>query len=202
MQARDEVIERFSLQPFQIDRLDHFVTIFTQWNAHISLVSAKDSARIWSRHIPEALWLADFLRAANWVLDLGSGGGFPGLITAINTGVPHKLVESDQRKAAFLREAVRQLALEVEVIATRIETLNLLGAPCITARALAPLPRLLSYAQLHLAPEGLCLFPKGANVQQEIDAARQNGWMFHVKQFSNSYDSNLCLLEIRNLTKS
>lgn len=136
------------------------------------------------------------------MLDLGSGGGFPGLITAINTGVPHKLVESDQRKAAFLREAVRQLALEVEVIAARIETLGPLGAPCITARALAPLPRLLSYAQLHLAPEGLCFFPKGANVQQEIDAARQNGWMFHVKQFFNLYNPNLCLLEIRNLTKS
>ena len=202
MQARDEVIERFSLQAFQIDRLDHFVTLFTQWNARISLVSARDSARIWSRHIHEALWLADFLRTADWMLDLGSGGGFPGLITAINTGVPHKLVESDQRKAAFLREAVRQLALEVEVILARIETLGPLGAPCITARALAPLPRLLSYAQLHLAPEGFCLFPKGANVQQEIDAARQNGWMFHVKQFSNPCDSNLCLLEIRNLTKS
>lgn len=202
MQARDEVIERFSLQPFQIDRLDHFVTLFTQWNARISLVSAKDSARLWSRHISEALWLSGYLRAADWVLDLGSGGGFPGLITAIDTRVPHKLVESDQRKAAFLREVARQLALEVEVIAARIETLGPLDAPCITARALAPLPRLLSYTQPHLDPEGFCLFPKGADVQKEIDVARQNGWMFHVKQSPNPYGSNLCLLEIRNLAKS
>jgi 16S rRNA (guanine527-N7)-methyltransferase len=101
-------------------------------------------------------------------IDLGSGGGFPGLVLALATGVPFDLVEADKRKAAFLREAARVTAAAVRIHPVRIEDARLPAAPLITARAVAPLPKLLALAAPLLAPGGTCLFLKGATAEDEL----------------------------------
>jgi 16S rRNA (guanine527-N7)-methyltransferase len=114
-------------------------------------------------------------------IDLGSGAGFPGLILAYSTGVRFDLIEADQRKAAFLREAARMLKAPVQVHAARIESAPLAPAPVVTARALARLPRLLELAAPKLSPGGVCLFLKGASSASELtDAGRE--WHMRVEQ--------------------
>ena len=99
-------------------------------------------------------------------IDLGSGAGFPGLILALATSSQFDLIEADQRKAAFLREAARVTGAPVRIHATRIESAGLAPAPLITARAVAPLSKLLALAAPLLAPGGHCLFLKGASVRR------------------------------------
>ena len=105
------------------------------------------------------------------VADAGSGAGFPGLVLAIATGVLFTLVEADQRKSAFLREAARLTGAPVTVCPCRIETLRLAPQPLVTARALAQLPRLLAWTRPLLASGGTALFMKGATADAEIAAA-------------------------------
>jgi 16S rRNA (guanine527-N7)-methyltransferase len=107
---------------------------------------------------------------ASHILDIGSGAGFPGLVLSIVT--PHKvtLVESDQRKAIFLRTVIRELNLTADVINERIETVAPVGASIVTARALAPLQRLLLWLHPQLPSVEKCLFLKGASVREELTA--------------------------------
>lgn len=161
-----------------MDRLKTYVGLLKKWNPAINLVARGTLDDAWSRHILDSAQLFALApsTARTW-LDLGSGGGFPGMVNAIlaaerNSNSTHTLVESDQRKCAFLSQVARDLSLEVNVVATRIENLSPLCADVITARALAPLPRLLDLAAPHLAPNGICLFLKGARHREEIAEAR------------------------------
>lgn len=161
------------LPPAIRTRLERYVALLQRWNSTVQLVSRRDIAFLWSRHIADALQLLPLLPPGlDRAIDLGSGGGLPGLVLAIASGIPFDLVESDLRKAAFLREAAAQTAAPVQVHACRIEAVSIPPAHLITARALAPLSQLLALAHPLLAPGGLCLFPKGVQVQDELDAAR------------------------------
>jgi 16S rRNA (guanine527-N7)-methyltransferase len=114
---------------------------------------------------------------ARAVLDLGSGAGLPGLVLAL-LGVPGvQLVESDQRKAQFLREAARITGAPVVIHAQRIEQLQGLAADVVTARALAPLPQLLALAEPFLTPQTTCLLLKGKTAERELTDARQSWHM-------------------------
>ncbi len=130
-------------------------------------------------------------------IDLGSGAGFPGLILALATGVPFDLIEADQRKATFLTEAARVTGAPVHVHATRIESAGLAPAPLVTARAVAPLSKLLALATPLLAPGGQCLFLKGANVQSELTHAASQ-WHMHVERVLSRTAPDACILRISN----
>src|SRR5262249_6137193 len=132
---------------------------------------------------------------------LGSGAGFPGLIMAIVTGVPFDLVEADQRKAAFLREAARVTRAPVRVHAARAETLALEPVDLVTARALAPLPRLLGLAAPFVTSGGECLFLKGAGVEAELTAAAAQ-WHMQVERVPSRTARNACILRIRDLHRA
>ncbi len=136
----------------------------------------------------------------NRAIDLGSGAGFPGLVLAIATGVPFDLIEADQRKAAFLREAARITGAVVQVHATRIEAAQIIPAPLMTARALAPLPKLLDLAAPLLAPGGVCLFQKGANVQTELTEAASQ-WHMQVEILPSQTAPEACILRISDLSR-
>ena len=156
------------------DRLRAYAALLEKWTATINLVSAADRGHIWSRHVEDSLRLLPFIPpGATRGADLGSGAGLPGLVLAIASGLPFDLVESDQRKAAFLREAARVTAAPVQVHAVRIEASALPPAPLVTARALAPLSQLLALAAPLLAPGGTALFPKGARAAEELEQARR-----------------------------
>lgn len=170
--------ECLELTPDVEARLRAYAALLARWTQRISLVSRGDENQIWQRHVQDSLRLADLIPPGTpRGIDLGSGAGLPGLVLALATGIQFDLVESDRRKAAFLLEAQRLTGAPVRVHAERIELLPLDPAPLITARALAPLPRLLELAAPLLARGGTCLFPKGISVEDELVAARL-GWQF------------------------
>ena len=152
--------------------LDRFAALLLRWNSTVNLVARTDEPFLWVRHIADSLQLAPLMGPQpERAIDLGSGAGFPGLILALATGVPFDLIEADQRKAAFLREAARVTSAPVRIHPIRIQAAQLPPAPLITARAVAPLPKLLALAAPLLAPGGMCLFLKGANADAELTHA-------------------------------
>lgn len=155
-----------------LDRLDVFAGLVTTWTKRINLVAPATLESLWSRHILDSLQLLDHAPGAGHWLDFGSGGGFPGAVIAIASPA-HRvtLVESDQRKATFLRTALRETGSTGQVIAKRIEQIPPQGAQVVSARAVAPLPKLLDLALPHLAPDGILLAPKGKNYRTELQEA-------------------------------
>ena len=170
-----------------------------QWSARINLVAASTLDDPWRRHFLDS---AQFLplvppSAANLV-DFGSGAGFPGLVLAV-MGMPNvELVEADARKCAFLREAARVAGAAVTIHNRRIESQPARPAAVVTARACAALDRLLVLAQPFVAPETVCLFAKGEQAGQELEAAQQR-WKFDVRSEPSRSDPRgviLCLSRI------
>lgn len=160
------------------ERLAAYEALLRVWNPKINLISSSDLQHLWARHIDDALCLVPLIPpGVSRAIDLGSGGGLPGLVLAIATGIAFDLVESDTRKAAFLREAARITSAPVTVHHARIEAVLLPPAPLVTARALAPLPRLLELSAHFLAPGGLALFPKGDRLEEELTQARRTWTM-------------------------
>ena len=175
-----------------------------QWNLAVNLVSKASAAQIWTRHVLDSaqIFLMAPPDARRWV-DLGAGGGFPGLVVAIlaretRPDLEVVLVESDQRKAVFLHEAARTLGLQAQVLADRIEDIAPLGADVVSARALAPLSALCGFAHRHMAAEGLALFLKGARVADEIARARSD-WHFDLTQVASKTDPESVVLALREI---
>jgi len=165
------------------DRLIAFTDLLTRWNPTIKLVSTQDLVYLWPRHVEDALQLIPYMpRGATHAVDLGSGGGFPGLVLALATGVHFDLIESDSRKAAFLQEAATITKAPATIHARRIEDMALKSRMLVTARALAPLPKLLELSHTFLAEGGVCLFPKGGRADTEITDACKD-WIMDLQQF-------------------
>jgi 16S rRNA (guanine527-N7)-methyltransferase len=183
-------------------RLHSFVRLLLLWNRRINLVARGDEVIIWERHVADSLALLPLLPAAfSHAIDIGSGGGFPGLVLAIAVDRPFHLVESDQRKAAFLREVARATHAPAIVHAGRIERVRIEPAPLITARAVAILPDLLRWSARLLAPGGVCIFPKGRNVEDELTAAKGE-WNMRVERFRSLTDSSATILRISEISSS
>lgn len=162
-------------------RLDAHLALLRRWNAKINLVAKATLAEAQSRHLADSAQLAPLIPdGARTLVDLGSGAGFPGLVLAIlRPDLAVTLVDSDARKIAFLREAVRETgAGNVRVHHGRVEALTLPPPDILTARAFAPLESFLSVAAALIGPDTLVILPKGKSWQSEIDIARQAGHEF------------------------
>jgi len=161
-----------------IERLDRFVGLLLQWQRRMNLIAASTEPVIWSRHIADSLQLLSLAPDAKIWVDLGSGGGFPGMVIACalagTIGAQVHLVERSTKKAVFLREAVRVTGASATVHAERTEDF-IRHAPAhidvVTARALAPLPKLLALAFPLLKTGAKGLFPKGQDVDAELTEA-------------------------------
>lgn len=187
------------------ERLHDFANAVAHWTRSINLVADSTVENIWARHILDAVQIMAFapLDASLWC-DLGSGAGFPGIVVAIvnkerNPACGHVLIESDTRKAAFLTLQAKVLGLNCRVVSERIESSTPAGAEVVTARALAPLPKLLAYASRHGATGATYIFPKGQGAQAEVIAARE-GFDFDLVQYASETDRQGAILVIRNLT--
>ena len=183
-----------------IQRLEHFSAQLTRWSEKINLIAPAPESTIWLRHIIDSAQLFEFRHAGNNWCDLGSGGGLPAMVVAIiaqerATGLQFHLVESDARKAAFLRVIAAELSLSIRVHQARAELLPPLQAETVSARALAPLDKLLGYVHRHLHPSGVALLPKGRNYQTEIDAARK-AWSFELDLIDSVADDGAKILRI------
>ncbi|WP_298437625.1 16S rRNA (guanine(527)-N(7))-methyltransferase RsmG [uncultured Jannaschia sp.] len=179
------------------ERLDGYVALLKKWNSRINLVSASTLDDVWERHIVDSLELiAIGGETGKWV-DLGSGGGLPGLVLACTDRVhPLVLIESDRRKAEFLRTVRRSLGLSCDVIADRIEAAPPQGAKTITARALAPLTTLFGYATRHAGTDATLVFPKGEGWRSEVDEARRE-WDFDIEPIESVTRAGSVILRIR-----
>lgn len=161
-------------------RLDLFVNLFLRWQKAVQLVAKSTLPTLWTRHIADSLQLVALAPDARLWADLGSGGGFPGLIVAIalagRPGAMMHLIESDTRKAAFLREAVRITQAPASVYNERIESVaeRIGTVEVVTARALAPMDKqlLLAYPLLSTGARGL--FLKGQDVDSELTEAAKS----------------------------
>lgn len=182
----DEFARAFGVSREITDKLALYESLLRQWQKTINLVAPSTLDAVWSRHFADSAQLLALAPAdARRWLDLGSGAGLPGLVLAImlgpRQGAEVTLVESDSRKAAFLAEVARRTGAVVDIRPERIEkaaTHSKLGAvDVITARALAPLPRLLELAAPAFGPHTLGVFPKGREAEAEISAARER-WSF------------------------
>ena len=172
---RAGVVEAFDVSRETLARLDAYAATLTRWSRAINLVSRSTLPDLWHRHIADSLQLWSFApaAAARWV-DLGAGAGLPGLIIAAVAADQRPtmvvtLVESDTRKAAFMAEAARAMALRVVIKACRIDDLGPERYDIVSARALAPLQTLLPMARALVAPGGTILLPKGAEAKTELD---------------------------------
>ncbi|MCS6930815.1 MAG: 16S rRNA (guanine(527)-N(7))-methyltransferase RsmG [Acetobacteraceae bacterium] len=194
--------ERHPIPPAEVsretaERLAAFAALLLEWNRRINLVSARDAAALRARHIEDSLQLLPLLPPGT-LLDIGSGGGFPGLVlAAAEPGRPVHLVESDRRKAAFLATAAARLGLpHVSVHASRAEEAPIAGAAALTARAFAPLGRILPLAARCLAPGGLAILPKGRTAEAELAAALADGWTLRVERFISRTDPHSTIFRI------
>ncbi len=190
-----------------LDRLVDYAESVVAWSRSISMVSSTDPSRLWQRHILDSaqLWPLQNRHTQTWV-DLGSGAGLPGVVLAIighqlAPDIRFHLVESDQRKAAFLRFIESKQKLGLIIHAKRIEALAPLSAQTVTARALAPLPKLLGLVSRHLAVGGTALLPKGENVANELLQAAEK-WHFISEQHPSKLDSRARILQISNIEKT
>jgi len=183
-------------------RLFAYAELLLAWNRRINLIGRADEADLWVRHIEDSLQLIPLMPPAlHQAIDLGSGAGFPGLVLAIATGIRFDLLESDQRKAAFLREAARATEAPASVHALRIEDAQVPPARLVTARALAPLRQLLAMAHRFMAPGGVALFPKGAMAEQELTDARTE-WNMFVERFPSRTHPDGAILKLSEVERA
>lgn len=184
-----------------IAQLESYVALLEKWNPRINLVARSTLGQVWDRHFVDSAQVFAYApeTARHWV-DLGSGGGFPGLVVAVlakelRPEMRVTLVESDTRKATFLRTVIRELSLPAQVIDARIEAVDPLQADVLSARALADLTQLLGFSDLHRKPNGLSLFPKGATWEKEVKDAQQK-WRFEYERFTSKTEAEAVILRI------
>lgn len=202
----EEFAKKADVSQETLKQLVEYKNILEKWQLRINLISAATLPEFWSRHIDDSAQLLPLVPTGrrSVIYDLGSGAGFPGLVLAImGKGIEMHLVESDQRKAAFLGEACRAtgLARSVTIHAARIERLprdRLPPADIVVSRALAPLTQLLAYAKDLLAPTGQCLFLKGARVDSELIEARKK-WKMNCERLPSRTDPAASILRITEL---
>lgn len=188
-------------------RLDLYAALLLKWNPRINLVSKKSLDEMWTRHFMDSAQIHRLAPhpVAHWV-DLGSGGGFPGLVVAIMghaAGSPRRvtLIESDARKAAFLRVVIRETGIRASVIADRIEKVPPQRGDVLSARALTDLSGLLAFAERHMAPEGVALFPKGARWENEL-AAAESTWRFDHRLVNSETEDGPVIFAITGVSRA
>jgi 16S rRNA (guanine527-N7)-methyltransferase len=203
-------VEALALTPVSREteeRLDRFVDLLLAWQKTTHLVSPASIPKLWTRHVADSLQLLDLAPQARLWVDLGSGGGFPGLVVACaladKPGAQVHLVESNNRKAAFLREAVRITGAPAMVQAMRIEkyVANFAAVPdVITARALLPFKSLIEQCFSMLSRGALGLFPKGRDVDVELTHAAKY-WNIDYNLVPSRTDSLARIVVVRGLDR-
>jgi 16S rRNA (guanine527-N7)-methyltransferase len=184
-----------------LGRLEAYTELLTRWSVRINLVGRDTIADLWRRHILDSAQLQPLIpTAANSMIDLGSGAGLPGLVLAI-LGVPGvELVEADSRKCAFLREGIRITEAAATLRPCRIEAVPPHPVDIVTARACAPLDRLLGLAEPFLAAGSECLFLKGERVEEELTLARKR-WTMTASLHQSRSDPRGVVLRLQQVAR-
>lgn len=182
-----------------MDRLKIFHGLLLQWQKTINLVAPSTLPSAWERHFVDSAQIFELAPddATSW-LDLGSGGGFPGLVVAAmakdsRPNLKVTLVESDIRKCGFMREAARKMDVRVNILTRRIADIPKQSADVISARALSNLATLIEYASPHMTPTTCVLFPKGSSYKSELESVPQD-WQSKLEAIASKTDRDAVIL--------
>lgn len=191
--------KQVNISPEVFDKLSLYHDLLIQWQPNINLVSPASLKEAWHRHFLDSLQLLPHVSFFQETWDIGSGAGFPGLVLAI-AGVKNvRLIDSDAKKIAFLREVLRITQTEARVECKRVEETT--GNPdLILARAMAPLDKLLDSIAHLVSHETTCLFPKGKNYSKEIEEASEH-WSFDVTIIPSVTDPEGAILKLSHIGK-
>jgi len=219
IRTAEDFAAAFGAPPETVERLILYEKLLRQWQKAVNLVAPATLDAVWHRHFADSAQLVPLAPPGtrSWI-DLGSGGGFPGLVVAIllaatsqsseqraaPTAIRFTLIESDTRKCAFLREVARQAGVAVDILSRRAESartsVNKDLPRIVSARALAPLDRLLDLAEPLSPPGTTLLFPKGREVAQELQLA-ESRWRFQVALVPSVTDTHGRIAVITNLER-
>lgn len=191
---------RLGISDDRLAALTVFVDLLEKWQRRINLVAPATVPDVWNRHVLDSAQLWPLIEPLPGpVLDLGSGAGFPGLVLAILGRDDVVLVESDTRKAAFLREAARLAGAQVTVEACRIESLHPIRAGIVTSRALATVDRILHYAQSYSDESTVYFLLKGGRADAELTTA-ESDWRMRVQKIPSITDERGVVLRLEGVT--
>jgi 16S rRNA (guanine527-N7)-methyltransferase len=205
----EEFKSAFAVSRETIVKLETYAALLRQWQKAVNLVGPATLGDVWHRHFADSAQLGPLIPSeARALVDLGSGAGFPGLVLAIllaergPAGPRVTLVEADSRRVAFLREVSRQTGTPVDILGARIENVatqvRLATVDVVTARALAPLPRLLSLSLPLFGPHTIGLFLKGREAESEI-AEAQRQFAFDASSTTSRTHPEGRMIEVRRL---
>ena len=183
------------------ERLALLVSLVSRWNRTIRLVAQADRVELWSRHVCDCLQLTRLVGdEAGQAADVGSGAGFPGLVLSISLDRHFYLIESDRRKAAFLAEAARLTCAKATVLPSRAQAVKI-QCRLVTARAFASVDRTLDAVFDMLAPDAVCLLPKGRSVEAELLAAALH-WRMRVQRYPSVTDPEATILYVSEISRA
>jgi 16S rRNA (guanine527-N7)-methyltransferase len=197
--GRDGFADLINVSRETLERLEAYVALLTKWQATLNLVAPSTLADVWRRHILDSAQVFALIdRPAEPLVDIGSGAGFPGLVLGIMGVSQLHLIESDARKCAFLREAARITGTPATIHNRRIEAVPAFPAATVTARALAPLAKLLDYTAPFLGSGGIALFLKGKTWDAELTEAGRT-WRMAARGHESLSDDSGMILRIEDL---
>lgn len=182
-----------------IEKLEAYSALLVQWQKRINLVGPSTLLDIWGRHFADSLQLIPLLPADHnaVIVDIGTGAGFPGLVLSI-LGYTHvHLIESDQRKCAFLREVARVTGVSPVIHASRAESVILPQVAVFTSRACGNLSELLNILRSQIEENTICLFHKGRNYTKELKAV--TGWKFDLTVHPSHVSEDSVILELNHI---
>lgn len=193
--------ETFNVPRGTIDHLHRYEALLLDWQGRMNLVGPATLDDIWGRHFADSAQLAQLVPMGQAWLDMGSGGGFPGLVLAAMQWGRIVLVDSVAKKCRFLETVRDELGLSnATVLNARVEALPALGVDVATARAAAPLETLLDWAIRHVRPGGTFIFPKGARWAKEVEAAGRK-YLFDLDAIPSMTNPDARILIFRNLKR-
>jgi 16S rRNA (guanine527-N7)-methyltransferase len=202
----EDVLARWNVSRESLAKIETYVTLLLTWQARINLIGSSTVETVWQRHVVDALQLLPLMHSKTAaVADLGSGAGIPGLVLALGGNLRADLYESNGKKVAFLREAIRLTGATARVHQIRLETLEdhlpEQMPDYVTARALAPLGKLLSWAEPLLKRGTIGLFHKGQDVDSEMNEATKFWKMGAIIKHASMTDSDGAILEVKEITR-
>lgn len=183
--------------------IQDYLSFLADWNTRLNLIGPAEHRHMWRRHVLDCLQLINDLRPQDRSLvDIGSGAGLPGVILALAapSSLHVSLVEKSPKKSEFLEAVIRHLGLNARVLNHRLEDVRIPSVDVVTARALAPLPKLFGYAEPLIHPNSLCLFLKGREAENELTKARES-WTFQLSARPSLSSSEGQVLAISSLAR-
>jgi 16S rRNA (guanine527-N7)-methyltransferase len=202
----DDVLARLNVSRESLLKIETYVDLLLTWQTKINLIGPSTVETVWRRHVLDGLQLLLLMQNnTEAVADLGSGAGIPGLILALGGDLKADLYESNGKKVAFLREVIRQTKANARVHQIRLETLEdhlpERIPDYVTARALAPLEKLLHWAEPFLKRGAIGLFHKGQDVDSEVNKATKFWKMGAIIRHASMTDSDGTILEVKEITR-